>query len=246
MSLFNKIYGVFSVLFLIAASLLIALLTGIPLMLIPRKHRWKFGIWTNVALAHFYLRGPPLFCRVSKKGLENIPRNRGFLAVANHRSAVDIPLMIADTHAQGLSKKNVLYIPGVGILGYLGGALYFNRKDRNARKRVLQRAVDCMLAGQALHVYPQGTRVSDGREVRIHLGMVKACYNAGIPVLPAAIVDTDKVAGGNVAVRPFQKVKVSYLPVIEPADFSDADAFAQKCWDTVVAESQSLRDSSAL
>lgn len=241
MSLFSKIYGVFSVFFLVVASLLIAVLTGIPLMLVPRKHRWKFGIWTNVALAHFYLKAVPLFCRVNKIGLENIPRDRGFLAVANHRSAVDIPLMIADTHAQGLSKKNVLYIPGVGILGYFGGALYFDRKDRNARKRVLQRAVDCMLAGQALHVYPQGTRVSDGREVRIHLGMVKACYNAGIPVLPVAIIDTDKVAGGNVAVRPFQKVAVSYLPVIEPAGFSDADAFATKCWDSVVAEGQRLQ-----
>ena len=246
MSLFGKLYGVFSVSLLMASSLILVILTGIPLMLIPRKHRWKFGIWTNVALAHLYLKGPPLFCRVKKEGLENIPHGRGFLAVANHRSAVDIPLLIADTRAQGLSKKTVLYIPGVGALGFLGGALYFNRKDRDARKRVLLQAIDCMRSGQALHVYPQGTRVADGREVRIHLGMVKACFEAGIAVLPTAVMHTEKVAGGNVSVRPFQKIRVSYLPLMEPADFPDAEVFAETCWQRVVDESERIEALDAL
>jgi 1-acyl-sn-glycerol-3-phosphate acyltransferase len=246
MSLFSKLYGVFSVLFLMVASFLLVVLTGIPLLLIPRKHRWKFGIWTNVALSHLYLKGPPLFCRIKKKGLENIPRGRGFLVVANHRSAVDIPLLIADTHAQGLSKKTVLYIPGVGVLGLLGGALYFNRKDRDARKKVLRRAIDCMSAGQALHVYPQGTRVADGREVRIHLGMVKACFEAGVSVLPTVVMHTEKVASGNVSVRPFQEIWVSYLPIMEPADFADAEVFAETCWERVMVESVRLQTLDAL
>jgi 1-acyl-sn-glycerol-3-phosphate acyltransferase len=246
MRFFYKFYGVISVLFLLAACLLIVLLTGIPLMLIPRKHRWKFGIWTNVALSHFYVQGFPLFCRMQKEGRENIPRDRGFLVVVNHRSAVDIPLVIADTHAQGLSKKNVFYIPGVGLLGFFGGALYFDRRDKNARKNVSRRAIECMKRGQALHVYPQGTRVADGREVRIHLGMIKACFEAGVSVLPTALMHTDKVAGGNVSVRPFQKVRVSYLAIMEPADFADAEVFAETCWQRVVAESERLQAIDAL
>jgi hypothetical protein len=57
---------------------------------------------------------------------------------------------------------------------------------------------------------------------------------------------TDKVAGGNVSVRPFQKVRVSYLAIMEPADFADAEVFAETCWQRVVAESERLQAIDAL
>jgi 1-acyl-sn-glycerol-3-phosphate acyltransferase len=246
MSIFSRIYGVIGVTFCAVAAFLMLILTGIPLMLVPHKHRWKFGIWTNVWLAWTYLHLVPLFCRVEKKGLEHIPRDRGFLAIVNHRSAVDIPLVIVDTRAQGISKQAVLYFPGMGQMGYLGGALFFRRKSPGSRRRVLKRAVACMKGGQALHVYPQGTRVRDGREVRVHLGLVEACYLAGIPVLPTALMYTERVMSNDISMRPFQKVKISYLPLVEPADFADSKVFAQACWRQVLEEADRLLDKSTL
>ena len=132
-----------------------------------------------------------------------------------------------------------------GGTGYLGGALFFKRKSPAARRRVLKQALACMKAGQPLHVYPEGTRVGEGQRVRIHLGLVEACYSAGIPVMPTALMDTEIACGRDLFMRPFTKVRVSYLPLVEPSDFQDSEAFAKACWQNVLDEVEILRSTNA-
>ena len=184
------------------------------------------------------------FFFVEKKGKENIPRDRGFLAIVNHRSALDIPLVLVDTRAHGISKRVVLYFPGMGQMGYLGGALFFKRNSMGARRRVLKRALQCMKEGQPLHVYPEGSRVRDGENVRVHLGLVEGCFSAGIPVLPVALMHTERASMRDLEMRPFQKIQVSYLPVVEPSDFQNSEAFAEACWERVLSEAKELQRSS--
>ena len=150
MGVLSRIYGFVGVIFCLVTCIVTVLLVGLPLWLIPREHRWKFGIWFNIVLGTFFLRGFPLFARVSKRGVENIPRNRGFLAIVNHRGAADIPLILADTRAHGISKKLVLFFPGMGQLGYLGGALFFDRRKPSERRRVLVQSIERISKGQLL------------------------------------------------------------------------------------------------
>jgi len=244
MNFLYRIYCVLGVLACVLIAGVMLLLTGVPLLLLPKKHRWKFGIWCNVAVAWIYLHLVPFFARVEKNGLENIPRSRGFLAIANHRSAVDIPIVLVDTRAHGISKKAVLYFPFMGQLGYLGGALFFDRKSHSARRRVLREALRRMQAGQPLHIYPEGTRVREGQNVRVHLALVEFCWKSQIPVLPIALMDTEHGLPEPFILRPFQKMKVSYLPLVEPSDFENSKDFAQACWQMVQDEVVNLSSES--
>jgi len=236
MKLFYQIYCVIGVLVCILIAGVMLLLTGIPLLLLPTKHRWKFGIWCNVVVAWVYLHLMPFFARVEKKGMDNIPRSRGYLAIANHRSAIDIPIILVDTRAHGISKKVVLYFPCMGQLGYLGGALFFDRKSHSARRGVLREALRRMQSGQPLHIYPEGTRVREGQQVKVHLSLVEFCWKSKIPVLPIALMDTEHSLPEPFVLRPFQKMKVSYLPLVEPTDFENSKDFAQACWKMVQDE----------
>ena len=241
--LFFRVYGAIGVLFCVALCVAVLLLVGLPLMLIPKRHRWKFGIWLNIGLGSFFLRLYPLFCRVEKEGVHTIPRSKGFLAICNHLSAVDVPLVLADTRAHGISKRAVLYFPGMGQIGYLGGALFFDRRSPAARRRVLKKAIALMKAGQPLHVYPQGTRLREGRKPKVHKGLIVACHSAGIPVLPTAIARTDQLVPHDVDIRPFRRVRVSYLPPVDPKDFEKAEEFADFCWQQVEDEVARITDS---
>ena len=233
---FSRVYGIIGIAFCLVACIVVLILVGLPLLLIPRPHRWKFGIWFNIALGTLFLRGFPLFARISKKGLENIPRDRGFLAIVNHRAAADIPLILADTRAHGISKKLVLFFPGMGQLGYLGGALFFHRRKPSERRRVLVQAIARIAEGQPLHVYPEGTRMKNGKPPKVHLSLVEACHKAGIPVLPTALVGTENMVPTDILMKPFCRVAVSYRPIVEPADFEDPRAFAEHCWAQVTEE----------
>ena len=239
----HRIYGVIGIAFCVVACTVVVILVGLPLLLIPRAHRWKFGIWFNIALGTLFLRGFPLFARVTKKGLENIPRDRGFLAIANHRAAADIPLILADTRAHGISKKLVLYFPGMGQLGYLGGALFFHRRKPSERRRVLVQAIERMSGGQPLHVYPEGTRMRDGKPPKVHLSLVEACHKAGIPILPVALVGTENMVPKDIFMKPFRRVSVSYCPLVEPEGFEDPGDFARHCWAQVTGEIAELESS---
>ena len=239
----SRAYGVIGIAFCVVVCTCTVVLVGLPLILIPKSHRWKIGIWFNIGLGVFFLRFFPLFARVSKKGLENIPKDRGFLAIVNHRGAADIPLILADTRAHGISKRLVLYFPGLGQLGYLGGALFFDRRKHSARRKVLVQALSRMKDGQPLHVYPEGTRMKNGKPRKVHLALVEACYKAGIPVLPAALAGTERMVPMDISMRPFRKISVSYRPLVEPKDFENGQDFAQFCWAQVTEEVECLESS---
>ena len=243
---FSRVYGFLGIAFCVVACSAVVLVVGLPLMLIPRGHRWKYGIWFNIALGTLFLRGFPLFARVSKKGMENIPRDRGFLAIVNHRAAADIPLILADTRAHGISKKLVLYFPGMGQLGYLGGALFFHRRKPSERRRVLLQAIERIAGGQPLHVYPEGTRMRDGKPPKVHLSLVEACYKAGLPVLPTALVGTENMVPTDILMKPFRRVRVSYRPLVNPADFENPRDFAEYCWAQVTDEVALLEASTSI
>lgn len=243
---FSRLYGILGITFCVVACTAVVILVGLPLLLIPRVHRWKIGIWFNIALGTFFLRGFPLFARVSKKGLDNIPGDRGFLAIVNHRAAADIPLILADTRAHGISKKLVLYFPGMGQLGYLGGALFFHRRKPSERRRVLLQAIERMADGQPLHVYPEGTRMRDGKPPKVYLSLVEACHKAGIPVLPTALVGTENMVPTDILMKPFCRVSVSYLPLVEPGEFESSGEFAQYCWRQVTAEVAAMESSTSI
>ncbi len=219
------------------------MVVGLPLVVIERRDRERFGILVSVALANMCIRFVPMFCSVDVTGRENVPFGEGYLVVSNHRSAVDIPLTIMTTHTQGVSKRVVLYMPFLGTLGYLGGAIFFKRKVAGERKRALLESLDMMLAGNGLQVYPEGTRTRDGKLRKPKLGLVQACWDRGITVVPSALWGTENVVPPPIQLRVRVLVHQRILAQMRPCDWPDRESFANEVWRRVVEATDLLERS---
>ena len=84
--------------------------------------------------------------------------------------------------------------------------------------------------GQLLGIYPEGTRSPDGRLYRGKLGVAKLALEAGVPVIPVAMIGTDKVQPIGKRVPNIRRVG---MIIGEPLDFSryagmSEDRFVQR------------------
>jgi 1-acyl-sn-glycerol-3-phosphate acyltransferase len=217
---------------LLGAALASALIW--PFALLPRGRRERLAIHGARFFAWMCLV-PAIFARLETRGLENLPAKRGYLVVCNHRSWVDVGLLIYYTLSQGISKKEVSYIPFFGLNGRLSGALFFDRSKPEDRAKVVEDALFLMRSGANLHVFPEGTRTRDGRlREKVHLRLVQESFTAGIDVVPACVWGTDDaVPATGFRVWPFQRVGLELARPLDRAGFGDAESYARATWDEV-------------
>jgi 1-acyl-sn-glycerol-3-phosphate acyltransferase len=220
------------------------LLCAAPTLLIPRGTRERWNQWTNAGASIGILRWA-LYCRMVVEGRANLPdRGQGYLVVCNHRSFVDVLTLIWAARAEGVSKRAVFWFPIMGWLGYLGGAVFFDRSDPKDRARAKQEAVFLMGRGVPLHVYPEGTRTRTGDlRDKTHMGLVIAAWEAGIPAVPAVVWGSENVIPAtNRGLRYGQTVRAHFRPPIQPGDFQTGEAFAAAVWDQVREQADELEE----
>ena len=207
---------------------------ALPFVLIPRGKRERYCWWTNAGASYCILRFA-LMCKLRVRGRENIPYGKPYLVVANHRSWVDVLTLIWSARAEGLSKIEVLFTPVMGLLGYLGGAVFFNRADPADRKRAKEECLFLLRNGVPLHVYPEGTRTRDGKLAeKIHTTLLEACWEEKIPLLPVALWGTEKVVPVPfIGVHLGQTVQARFFPPLDPGQYPDGNSFALAAWEQV-------------
>ncbi|MBL9110465.1 MAG: 1-acyl-sn-glycerol-3-phosphate acyltransferase [Myxococcales bacterium] len=114
-----------------------------------------------------------------------IPRDtKAKLIVANHRSGLDIAVMLALFDAMLLSRADVANWPVLGRLATHGGTLYVDRADKNSGARAIRTIRRALAGGASVCVFPEGT-TAGGREVRpFHAGAFVAARGLDVEVLP--------------------------------------------------------------
>ena len=133
-------------------------------------------------------------------GLENMPKTGPVIVVCNHLSFVDsvfLPLVI-ERQMAFLAKSD--YFTGRGLKGFFirffmtsAGQLPIDRSGGKASEASLNSGLAVLAEGKVLAVYPEGTRSPDGRMFRGRTGVARMVVEANVPVIPVAVVDTDKV-----------------------------------------------------
>jgi len=214
------------------------LVLAAPFALLPRGSREKWIWWTNAGASWAILKFALFVRNIEVLGRENLPEyGQPYLVVCNHRGFCDVLTLIWAARAEGISKRMVLYFPAMGLLGYLGGAVFFDREDHADRMRAKQDALFLLQRGVPLHVYPEGTRTRDGRlRSKVALGMLVAASEAGIPLVPAAIWGTDDVIPpSNKGIRYFQDIRLHFSEALAPEDFDSSQAHAEAAWEAVRA-----------
>ena len=128
-----------------------------------------------------------LLFRVETRGAGHVPRSGPALIVANHSSILDPPIVgaVVPRPLHFLAKAELFSIPLFGRLMFAVNARPVRRES--ADPAALRAALRVIQAGQALLVFPEGTRGDEGtlREGKPGAGMLAVL--SGAPVVPAYI-----------------------------------------------------------
>jgi 1-acyl-sn-glycerol-3-phosphate acyltransferase len=165
-----------------------------------------------------------VFFRPWVRGEENVPEQGAAILASNHLSFSDsffLPLIL-QRRITFLAKAD--YFPGSGIKGRLiagffkgVGQVPLDRSGGKASQAALFTGRKVLESGELLGIYPEGTRSPDGRLHRGKTGVARLALETGIPVIPVAMVGTDKV-------QPIGQVipKIGRVGIVigEPLDFS--------------------------
>jgi 1-acyl-sn-glycerol-3-phosphate acyltransferase len=188
--------------------------------------------------------------RPTVTGLENIPRRGPVILASNHLSFVDsmvIP-MVVPRRVAFLAKSD--YFTGSGVKGTLSrwwfsglGMIPVDRDDTRAAQASLDAALSVLSSGGAFGIYPEGTRSRDGLLYRGRTGVAWLAMTSGAPVVPVALVGTEKLQPvGSRLPRP-AKVAVRFGEPIDLAGRSEgvpAGRARREGTDEIMAAIQSM------
>ncbi|PRY61342.1 1-acyl-sn-glycerol-3-phosphate acyltransferase [Knoellia remsis] len=125
-------------------------------------------------------------------GSENLPRDRGFVAVANHISHVDVLPFAHFLNDNGivphfLGKAEVFDIPGVGAIVRAAEQIPVYRETGQAGD-AYRAAVEAIAEGKCVAIYPEGTitREPGVWPMRGKTGAARVALETGCPVIPVA------------------------------------------------------------
>lgn len=135
--------------------------------------------------------------RIHVTGEELIPKNERFLIVCNHRSFFDPAVMVAALDKHGIiyiSKPSNFRIFVGGRLMHKSGCLALDRDNNRQALGVIKRAVEIINQDVgSICIYPEGTRSRTDELNPFHAGSFKIAQKAGVPVVLAAVRNTEMV-----------------------------------------------------
>jgi 1-acyl-sn-glycerol-3-phosphate acyltransferase len=164
------------------------------------------------------------------EGLEYVPQSGPAILASNHLAVMDsfyLPLVVR-RRITFLAKSE--YFTGTGFKGWLSrwfftavGQVPIDRSSADTAQAALDTAERVLGEGKLLGMYPEGTRSPDGRLYKGKTGLARLALETGVPVIPVAMIGTNKVNPPGTSMLRFGKVTVRFG---KPMDFSRFDGLA--------------------
>jgi len=161
---------------------------------------------------------------VKKKQLSNAKK---FLLISNHQSLMDIVLLysIVDIPFSFIAKKELFFVPFLGLYLIVTGALSINRKKIKKAHKDLQKAIKALKRGKGLLIFPEGTRTREDKIKSFKRGFVRMAKEADVDILPVVMRGSRNIMSkGSMIIKGNQKVDIIVGDLISIRDLSDADA----------------------
>jgi 1-acyl-sn-glycerol-3-phosphate acyltransferase len=174
--------------------------------------------------------------RLRARGREHLPEG-GFVLAANHNSNFDpwplgLPLF-PRRYLRFMGKSELFWTP-FKQFATAAGAFPVRRGERDTV--ALETATQLCRDGHIVVMFPEGTRRKKGMrkryEARAHTGAARIALDAGVPLVPAGIVGTDRL--GRLA-----QLRVAYgrpIPLDDLAGSEDAAKAATERLMVAIAE----------
>ena len=179
-------------------ALLQAFFRLLRVLVITLYHILKFSLaavakgWSpNLAAAHarqwagHLVRG--LSIRITLTGA--VPE-KGVLVVSNHRSYLDIVVILSQMDAAFLAELKAW--PIFGYAAQKGNTVFVDRGDTESRARARQALADRISQGVSVVVFPEGTTFKGPGLLPFKNGIFHMAAERGIPVVPVTIIYKNK------------------------------------------------------
>ena len=116
---------------------------------------------------------------------------RPYMVVSNHESFVDMLLIShVPMEMKWLSKSEFFKIPFVGWAMWMVGDIKLYRGDKKSGIQALQECRDRLDKHVSVMIFPEGTRSKTGALQEFKTGAFRVAVQAGVPVLPIAVLGT--------------------------------------------------------
>lgn len=139
-----------------------------------------------------------IFFRPKIIGLENIPKDGAYIFAANHMSNFDPPFVgtFSGRIVCYMAKEELFHNP---ILAAALRSIYvFPVKRGAADKGAIKNAIKILKDGGCLGIFPEGTRSKTGKIGKAESGVSLIAAMTKAAIIPAAIVNTDKIFSAEV------------------------------------------------
>lgn len=133
-------------------------------------------------------------------GAEHVPHDGPVIFAANHNSFADEFFIPIGARRQVFYFAKAEYFTAPGLRGRAMAAFFRGmgqvpvaRGDLRSAAAVIDVGVDVLTAGNALGIFPEGTRSPDGKLYKFRTGVARLALRSGAPVIPVGLVGTRDV-----------------------------------------------------
>ena len=183
-------------------------------------------IWLQL---FFRLTAVALF-RVRCQGRQNVPASGGALVLSNHQSHLDPPLigLACDRPLNFLARDSLLHFAPLAWFIRSVGVIPIDREGTglSGLKETLKR----LRQGDAVVIFPEGTRSGDGEVAVLKAGFSALAKRALVPLVPVGI-DGAYAAWPRRRLFPMPaRIAIVFGPPLEPsvaASYSDRELVAE-------------------
>jgi 1-acyl-sn-glycerol-3-phosphate acyltransferase len=169
------------------------------------------SVWYEFWKRLFYLICRAAF-RLKVEGRDHEPATGPLIVAGNHASVLDPPLigMCLRRQSTYMAKEELFSVP---ILGpWLRSIGSFPVRRGTPDRRAIRRSLDVLEHAGVLVIFPEGTRSADGRLRDPEPGAAMIALRTGVPVLPAAVVNSYRILPKGARWPRFEQVTVRFGP----------------------------------
>lgn len=134
--------------------------------------------------------------RLNVRGLERLDPTRPYILMANHRSYVDIPVLVeafARFQLRLIAKKELVWIPVFGWALWASKHIIVDRSGRAQATASLRRAKEKIAQGVSVVIFPEGTRGRSAGILPFKRGGFVLAAMAQVPIVPVTIVGSGRL-----------------------------------------------------
>ncbi|MBR3325352.1 MAG: (d)CMP kinase [Clostridia bacterium] len=165
-------------------------------------------------IKHFLSAVYHIVYRIRKNGVENIEGDEGIVICANHLNFIDAAgiVLLNKRYIRFVAKHDLYRFRIINYLGHLFNIIPVKRDSSDVKS--LKLCLKSLKSGEALGIFPEGTRKGMEKNVDVKNGAAFLAYKAKVKVVPVGIKGTFK---------PFTKVEFNFGKPVDVKEFKTND-----------------------